>query len=201
MTSIYGICGFAGSGKDTLANYLIEHHGYVKLSFAGAVKDAVSFIFGWDRAMLEGDTKESRAWREVEDPWWSQRLGFPGFSPRKALQMIGTDVFRNHFHEDIWIAALENKLRKYPKVVITDCRFPNEIAMIRRLGGSILHITRGELPEWFHAVQQGSGEAPTNIHVSETAWIPHTKEAIHIPNDSSLDNLYNTLKQILPPSV
>ncbi len=197
MTSIYGICGFAGSGKDTLANYLIEHHGYVKLSFAGAVKDAVSFIFGWDRAMLEGDTKESRAWREVEDPWWSQRLGFPGFSPRKALQMIGTDVFRNHFHEDIWIAALENKLRKYSKVVITDCRFPNEIAMIRRLGGSILHITRGESPGWFHAVQEGSAEAPANIHVSETAWIPYTKEAIHITNDSSLGNLYNTIEMVI----
>lgn len=197
MTSILGICGFAGSGKDTLANYLIEKHDYVKLSFAGAVKDAVAVIFGWDRAMLEGDTKESRTWREVEDQWWSARLDIPGFSPRKALQMIGTDVMRNHFHEDIWITVLENKLRQYPKVVIADCRFPNEIDMINRLGGSILHITRGELPEWFHAVQEKVETAPSHIHISETAWIPYIKDAIHIPNDSSIDTLYNTVHKMV----
>lgn len=193
MTSILGICGFAGSGKDTLANYLIQEHGYIKLSFAGAVKDACSAIFGWDRAMLEGDTKESRAWREVEDSWWSARLGMPGFSPRKALQMLGTDIMRNHFHEDIWIAVIENKLRMYSKVVITDCRFPNEIAMIQRLGGKILHITRGELPNWFYGVQHGTATPPTNVHVSETAWIPSTLNAIHIPNNTSLENLYKAI--------
>lgn len=194
MSSIIGICGFAGSGKDTLANYLIEHHGYVKLSFAGAVKDACSAIFGWDRTMLEGDTKESRAWREVEDPWWSVRLGMPGFSPRKALQLMGTDIMRNHFHDEIWIAVVENKLRKYSKVVITDCRFPNEVTLIKRLGGKVLHITRGELPPWFHDVQYEGKEAPKEIHVSETAWIPSTATAIHIANDTTLEDLYKKIE-------
>lgn len=193
MESIVAICGFAGTGKDTLGNYLIEKHGYVKLSFAGALKDAVAPIFGWDRNMLEGDTVESRTWRECEDTWWSKRLNMPGFSPRKALQIFGTDLMRNHFHTDIWIAVIENKLRQYPKVVITDCRFPNEIDMVCRFGGKFLHITRGELPNWFYSVQHGTGTAPSNIHVSETAWIPYTLDAIHIANNTSLENLYKVI--------
>ena len=194
MESLIGVCGFAGSGKDTLANYLIEHHAYVKLSFAGAVKDACAAIFGWDRAMLEGDTKESRAWRELEDTWWSEELNMPGFSPRKALQMLGTDIMRNHFHENIWISALKNKLPQHSKVVITDCRFPNEIDMIHRNGGKILHITRGELPPWFHGVQHEGLSAPKEIHISETAWIPSTASAIHIANDTTLEDLYKKIE-------
>ena len=98
---IVAICGFQGSGKDTLASILIEKYGYKKLSFAGAVKDVASVVFSWDRKMLEGDTKESREWREKVDEWWSKKLGLPNLTPRYILQQFGTDLFRNHFHKDI----------------------------------------------------------------------------------------------------
>jgi hypothetical protein len=62
--NIIGICGPIGSGKDTIADILIKERGYIKLSFASALKDAVSAIFGWDRNMLEGADSESRLWRE-----------------------------------------------------------------------------------------------------------------------------------------
>ena len=45
--TIVSICGFQGSGKDTIANYLIEKHGFIKISFAGAIKDIASIMFGW----------------------------------------------------------------------------------------------------------------------------------------------------------
>jgi len=129
---IIAICGFQGSGKDTLANILIKKYGYKKLSFGGTVKDVASIIFNWDRKMLEGDTTESREWRETVDDWWSKKLGINNLTPRYILQQVGTDLFRNNFHKDIWINCLEKKLIDYDKVVITDCRFPNELKILNK---------------------------------------------------------------------
>lgn len=174
---IIGVCGYIGSGKDTLADILIKERGYVKLSFASALKDAVAVIFGWDREMIEGATPESRAWRESVDEWWSQRLNIPGLTPRWILQHWGTDILRDKFHPDIWLASLEKKLlnSSYDKVVITDCRFPNEIQVLKRLGAKMVRIDRAELK-------------PVFLHASENSW-EQTDFDIVIHNDSSLDNL------------
>ena len=102
---IIGICGFIGAGKDTAADYLVNFHGFRRDSFAATLKDAVAAVFGWDRELLEGRTKEAREWREQVDPWWSQRLGMPALTPRWVLQYWGTEVGRNAFHTDIWIAV------------------------------------------------------------------------------------------------
>lgn len=138
------ICLFGnqGVGKDTIANILINDHGYVKLAFASKVKDVVSILFGWDRYMLEGDTIESRNWREKIDIYWSEKLEIKDFTPRKALQTIGTDVFRDHFHNDIWLLIIENEIRKLNtnKIVITDCRFENEYEMLKKLGFNMVKV-------------------------------------------------------------
>jgi hypothetical protein len=83
---IVGICGFQSSGKDTIAELLINEYGFKKLSFAGALKDVLSVIFGWSREKLEGLTKEDREWREQIDIWWSKTLDMPQLTPRYALQ-------------------------------------------------------------------------------------------------------------------
>ena len=72
---IIGICGFIGSGKDTIADYLVNLHRYRRESFANSLKDAVAHVFAWDRTLLEGRTKHAREWREQRDEWWSKRLG------------------------------------------------------------------------------------------------------------------------------
>ena len=82
MARIISISGLIGSGKDTIAEYLINNHGFKKDSFAATLKDAVAAMFGWDRAMLEGATPETRALREQVDQWWANRLGIPHLTPR-----------------------------------------------------------------------------------------------------------------------
>jgi hypothetical protein len=107
MSQIIGIVGFIGSGKDTVADYLVNFHGYKRESFANSLKDAVSQVFGWDRELLEGRTKESRDWRETRDEWWSKRLK-RDITPRWVLQYWGTEVVRKGFHDDMWVASLEH---------------------------------------------------------------------------------------------
>ena len=147
---IIGICGFIGSGKDTIADYLVNLHGFRRESFANSLKDAVAQVFGWDRTMLEGRTKQAREWREQVDPWWAQRLDMPTLTPRWVLQYWGTEVCRKGFHDDIWIAALEARLaRRSDNTVISDVRFPNEVKAIRAQGGKIIWIQRGTIPHWY----------------------------------------------------
>ena len=74
---IIGICGLIGSGKGTVADFLVEQQGFKKLSFADKLKDGVASVFGWDREMLEGNNPDSRAWREKVDPYLRLYLSQP----------------------------------------------------------------------------------------------------------------------------
>ncbi len=191
--SIIAICGFQGAGKDTIADILVSDYGYTRVSFAGAVKDVASAIFGWDREMLEGRTKESREKREVIDEWWANRLSIPHLTPRWVLQNFGTDLFRNHFHSDIWVACVEKKIMSLNKVVITDCRFSNEIQILKKLGGKIIHIYRNQLPYWFLDYKNGQIEPPKDLHPSEWSWIKNNFD-IEINNNSTINYLEEQVK-------
>lgn len=211
---IVGITGFIGSGKDTVANYLVAKHGFVRDSFAGTLKDAVAQVFGWDRELLEGLTPEAREWREQVDPWWSNRLGIKHLTPRWVLQQWGTEVCRHGFHDDIWIASLENRLRKTTNhIVISDVRFPNEIKAIRNAGGIVIWVQRGSLPKWYDCAltenttpddrqwlledaHQLMGQKYPHVHSSEWAWIGTTFNYI-IDNNSTVDALYNQINSLL----
>ena len=201
---IVGICGLIGSGKDTIADYLVNLHQFRRESFARSLKDAVAAVFGWDRDMLEGRTKQSREWREQVDFWWSNRLGMK-ITPRWVLQNWGTEVCRQGFHDDIWIASLENKLRNSEdNVVISDCRFPNEITAIKNNNGIIVWVQRGELPDWYDTARRantGNERAlktmeSSLIHPSEWKWIGTDFDMI-IDNNSSLNNLYEQIEDIV----
>ena len=209
---IIGICGFIGSGKDTVADYLTNFHGFRRESFANSLKDAVAYVFGWDRTMLEGRTTQARAWREQVDPWWAERLNMPNLTPRWVLQYWGTEVCRKSFHDDIWIASLENKLRNSKdNIVISDCRFPNEIKSIKDAGGIVIRVHRGLEPEWYEdAINANKGETGNfswatsrsrleklGIHASETAWVGTTFDAI-LDNNGSIDDLYARVISLVP---
>jgi len=206
---IVGVCGFIGSGKDTVADYLVNFHEFRRESFASTLKDAVANVFGWDRTMLEGRTAQAREWREQVDPWWAARLDMPTLTPRWVLQYWGTEVCRKSFHDDIWIASLENKLRNsQDHVVISDCRFPNEIASIRNVGGKIIWVQRGNLPDWYQvALDANAGHnyavqelKMRKIHASETAWVGTDFDAI-LDNNHTIDNLYKQAALIVSHEV
>jgi hypothetical protein len=203
---IIGLCGFINSGKGTVADILSNKHDFIKESFANSVKDAVSVIFEWDREMLEGATPESRAWREQPDVWWSDKFGRP-FSPRTALQIMGTEAGRNSFHQDLWIYSLLRRMHNTMDYVIADVRFPNEIKAIKQAGGKVFHIQRGPLPDWYadacktNKLNDWSGIGQqmlkySDIHYSEWAWCGMSNDGV-IHNNSTLEDLEKKVDLIL----
>ena len=207
MVQVVGILGFKGSGKDTAGEYLVREHGFVVESFANPLKDLLAAVFGWDRALLEGNTTDSRTWRETPDEWWEAKLNWSEtpfsylgrFTPRAAMQVIGTDVMREYFDNNLWIKSLEARLRDKEKVVITDCRFPNECKLVRQYNGALFRVKRGPEPEWFDlALKTARDDSPVRsemalayplVHVSEWAWL--SEETDLIENDGTIQDLYD----------
>lgn len=201
MKKIVGIVGFIGSGKNTAAEYFVQN-GYKLESFASSLKDTVSSIFGWDRRLLEGDTEESRIFRETIDGWWSERLNIKNLTPRFILQYFGTDLFRDKFHQDIWIASLERKiLSSENNIVISDVRFMNEVESLRNNGAIIIRIRRGDEPVWYDYVKSTvdydiNHPLLRNVHPSEYGLVGCEFDYV-IDNDSTIEELYNKLEKIL----
>jgi len=193
---IIGISGLIGSGKGTVADILVESHGFQKLSFADALKDGVAAMFGWPRHLLEGDTDESRAWRELEDPFWTKEMNRI-VTPRLVLQLIGTEVMRNGFFDGIWVSIVKQRLLTESATdwVLPDTRFSNEVSMLQSIGGQVWRVKRGQDPQWFvNYVETGS--EPADIHPSEWSWARSKFDRV-IENDSDLDSLKSLVRNLI----
>lgn len=200
---LIGVLGFIGSGKGTVADILKEiRPSFEKASFADTVKDIASTIFNWPRHLLEGDTKESREFRETPDPFWTNKFGRP-ITPRAMLQIIGTEAGRNVIHENIWVFSLEARIRAKPDIIIPDTRFPNETDWIRSIGGFLVRVRRGPDPEWYDIAKEDNASGTDNmtklypnVHISEYAWVGQNMDYV-LENDGSLEQLRASVKHML----
>jgi len=63
---------------------------------------------------------------------------------REIMQIVGTDIFRNFFDDNIWVNATLNNIKKdsYPISLISDVRFPSEVNSILKNNGYIIRLTR-----------------------------------------------------------
>lgn len=171
---IIALAGPAGSGKSEVARHLEQEHGFTRIRFAGPLKAMLrAFLASTgmppdevERA-IEGDLKQ------VPLP----ALG--GATPRHAMQTLGTEWGRDMIHPDLWASAWMAGTRAALKagalgVVVEDCRFPNEAAAVRALGGLIVRLDRP------------AGALALAAHASEGQPIPFDVE---LANDRTLATL------------
>lgn len=160
---IISLSGLRGSGKDTIANYLVKEYGFVSFSWADSLKDALSSIFGWDRKMLEGNTPRDRELRKIPDEWWELKLDWANtpyykktlkrFTPETALTYVGTDIIREHFNTDIWVYSLLNKVSKLDpsiNIVVKDTRYPNEVWAMEERSAEMITVLGKDIPDYFN---------------------------------------------------
>lgn len=166
---IVGVAGLAGSGKSTFARILRDRRAFVEVSLAAPLKRFCGEVFGFSREQLYGPSSE----RNAIDPRY-------GISPRQALQTLGTEWGRALW-PDVWIARALRDARQYPAVVISDCRFRNELAAIREAGGVLVRLTRGS---------GLVGDAGAHASEAEQASIPDDYF------DAVIDNRAMTLEEL-----
>jgi hypothetical protein len=190
---LIAIAGRRGSGKSATAQHLVASHGFLETSFAAPLKEAVQKWFGLSNEQVYGDYVT----KEAIDRRWQ-------VSPRQLLQVIGTDLIRHQLPqllpdleqslqgESLWVRILEEQIRENlqagKRVVVSDLRFSDEEAMIRRLGGSVWWIQRGD-----------SNDKEPQMHASEKGpWCQGIPSYVwRIQNNKSIHDLHSNIDSVI----
>ena len=138
--NVVGLTGFAGVGKSTAAQYLVERHGFTRLSFAAPLKKMLrtlnpimggSLIYG-ERGHRAGSLTLAQVFALFNDDELAVKASRYGDEYRRLLQVLGTDCIRA-VDEDFWVRAAIAQMeqdREFGKYVFDDVRFPNEADVI-----------------------------------------------------------------------
>lgn len=177
---LIGLSGYARSGKDTVAEYLVEHYGFTRMAFADPMKEALRRLnplitFGGMDGISLAWAVEKSGWEVVKDE-----------SPevRGLLQRMGTEVGRNMFGEDFWVDYAIGQSWKNDNVVFSDVRFRNEAHAIQKNWGQNWRINR-------------PGSVAANDHISETQMDGYSEFDLVLSNDGPLEELYAKIDSIM----
>lgn len=109
---------------------------------------------------------------------------------REVLQVVGTDVIRDGFYEKTWCQAPFRKQWSQDVVIITDCRFPNEVEESKKFGGIIVRIIRPSIKS-------------SDNHISETALndVKFNKNEVFINDLDGHAKIDEYIKQTLLPRI
>lgn len=174
---IVGVMGKKGSGKSTLANYLVEHYNFVELTFAEPLKKICKELFS-----LSDEQLNDPVLKEIKDDRW-------GKTPREILQYVGTDLFREHYDEYIWVKILKEKIRSLPpnqNIVISDIRHQNELDLVTDFANS-------ETVFVFRIVNEKT-ELIVDSHKTENNQLEYS-DIQTITNNSTKESFYETIKK------
>lgn len=177
---IIGLSGYARSGKDTVADYLVQNYGFTRMAFADPMKEALRRLN--PLITFEGVAGIGLAWAVEKSGWEVVKDESP--EVRGLLQRMGTEVGRNMFGEDFWVDYAIGQSWKNENVVFSDVRFRNEAAAIQKNWGENWRINR-------------PGTLAANAHISETELDNYKGFDEVLENSGSLEELYAQVDKIM----
>ena len=165
---LIGISGAAGSGKDTVGDYLVKEYGYTKLAYADALKDLVRFFFNIPKTELTSGQKSEEVRRLLQG------------TGELAKYLKGRYYWNNELDKSMASAT--------GPVVITDVKFNHEIEHIRKNNGVIIRVSR----------QNIDLQTKDTGHISETELSDgHPGFDFVIYNNGTLNELYLRIEEIM----
>lgn len=173
---IIGLSGYAQSGKDTVAQILVEDYGYTRLAFADIIKKAcyaLNPIISLDGMRLS---------HAVEKYGWDGAKQVP--EVRRLIQAMGTEVGRELIDPQIWVELTMYAVSNTDKIVLSDVRFRNEAEEIKWRTGQIWRISR---------IERG---APINLHRSETDMDTWNFDQ-YLANNGTIDELKDEIELVM----
>ena len=171
---IIGLTGYAQSGKDTVANVLVERYGFTRLAFADKIRE---YLYETNPMYdsIVGEPLFVRA--KVDRDGWEEAKKSPHI--RRLLQTSGVAA-RKLFGEDFWVKQALKDIEFGGDYVIADVRFENEADAIKSTGGQIWRSKR-------------LGVDPVNGHISETQMDGYPVDQIFV-NNTTVDDLEVLIK-------
>ena len=174
---IIGILGNKGHGKDTISDHLVSKYQFHKKAFGNPLKEICQTLFGFNHEQLYGNLKE------IKDKYWE-------ITPRKAMQFVGTGLFRDKMNElipgishNFWLECMRRQIGTYDRLVISDVRFQNEVDFIHEMNGIVIKVQRGN-------------KETNDVHASESEIRQITNYDLYIANDSDLQKLYSKVDNL-----
>lgn len=179
-----GLCGYMRSGKDTIADYLIQQHGYMRFGFAQALKEEVARGVGCTPKELN------------EEPLRSQ--------VRPVLQIWGTE-FRRGQDPDYWIRQADQKISRHRSrvgmpIVFNDVRFLNEIQLLRERGFIIIKVDMAVEDVLEYQEAHGEERAVTLArleHASEREWQTAVPDVVIASVRGNMQGLYDAIEHVV----
>jgi hypothetical protein len=180
---IIGIVGYARSGKDTVAEYLVKEYGFTRRAFADPMREALIRL---NPRINVGEMVGVYLQDAVANLGWDALKEFSE-DARRLMQRMGTEVGRQMFGEDVWVNKAMQDADLEENIVFSDVRYENEAEAIIRAGGRLWKITR-------------PGLGPVNEHPSDSALdsAPESLFDLVILNDSTKEELFSELDKTMP---
>lgn len=176
MNPLVALSGYARSGKDTAAAALVEVLGYRRVAFADALKEVAyraNPLVRVPRRWSFLPPRHVRLAELVDVVGWDEAKKVPDV--REFLQRLGTQAGRGVLGENVWVRGALDTIAPGERVVVTDCRFPNEATAVTARGGLVIRVTR-------------PGTGPSNAHPSETSLDDYPFD-VEIRNDGTVADL------------
>lgn len=176
---IIGLSGYAQTGKDTIADYLVKNYGFTRVAFADPIREA---IYRLNPKISIADMRDVPLATAVDGLGW-ESVKVDSSDARWLLQRMGTEVGREMFGENFWVDQAMKKASQYDKVVITDVRYPNELEAIKNASGQIWRVIKNDV-------------GAVNRHASETALDDYDFEYLIFNNDTK-ESLYESVDHFM----